>query len=211
MESSHLDELIQLEDHYWWHVAKRELVTSILQKEFPPPSRLVEGGIGSAKNLISFQGLGYDVAGFDIMQESVAHARQRGLDDVHVHDLSLPWPLENESVDVAVMLDVLEHLEDPVAVMRHVSDVLVPGGGIVFTVPAHGWLFGDWDRRLGHFRRYTKATMEKQALAAGFKVQRMTYWNAFAFPAAVAVRGYQKVFPSGGTWFRIPASELCRQ
>lgn len=203
MESSHLDELIQLEDNYWWHVAKRKLVTSILKKDFPSPCRLVEGGIGSARNLISFQNLGYDVAGFDIMSESVAHARQRGLEDVHVHDLAQPWPLENESVSVVVMLDVLEHLEDPVRVMKHISNALKPDGGLVFTVPAHRWLFGDWDRRLGHFRRYTKSMMEKQALDAGLKVEWMTYWNAFTFPAAIAVRGYQRVFPSAdrGTEF----------
>jgi SAM-dependent methyltransferase len=203
MESSHLEELIQLEDSYWWHVAKRKLVTSILKKEFAPPGRLVEGGIGSARNLVVFRELGYRVTGFDVMTESVDHARRRGLDDVRIHDLSLPWPLEPDSTDVVVLLDVLEHLQDPVEVMKHVRRILKPGGGIVFTVPAYRWLYGDWDKRLGHFRRYTAHEMKRQAAAAGLHVHNMTHWNAFTFPAAVAVRGYQRLFPAAerGTEF----------
>ena len=45
MDPSHLQELVTLEDSYWWHVAKRQLVISLLEKYCPAPGRLVEGGI----------------------------------------------------------------------------------------------------------------------------------------------------------------------
>ena len=196
MEASHLDELVELEDSYWWHIAKRRLVSSILKSEFPAPCRLVEGGIGSARNLICFQELGYEVHGLDIMPESVEHARDKGLANVSVHDLAHPWPMEEESVGVTVMLDVLEHLEDPVLVLSHIRNILQPGGGVVFTVPAYPFLYGDWDKRLGHYRRYTSKELTQHAREAGFEVNWMTHWNAFTFPAAVAVRSYQRLFPS---------------
>ena len=79
MDPSHLDQLVELEDNYWWHVAKRELVTNIVRREFPPPAKLVEGGIGSARNLVEFNKLGYEVIGFDLMPESVAHATNHSL------------------------------------------------------------------------------------------------------------------------------------
>ena len=195
MDPSHLDELIELEDNYWWHIAKRELVTEIVTREFPAPARLAEGGIGSARNLVEFQKLGYEVVGFDLMPESVAHAKSRGLAQVHVHDLGLPWPVEANSLDVALMLDVLEHLESPVEVMLHAKNALREGGGIVFTVPCYPWLYSDWDKSLGHFRRYTAKEMRKQANEAGLTVDLMTHWNGFTLPAALAVRGYEKVFP----------------
>ena len=196
MDATHLDELIQLEDSYWWHVAKRRLVADLLQQHFPAPGVLVEGGIGSARNLIEFQRLGYEVRGFDIMPESVSHARRRGLRDVAEHDLSQPWPLEAESVRVAVLLDVLEHLAQPVDVLRDVSRVLEPAGGIVFTVPAYPWLFSDWDKNLGHFRRYTQRSLREQAEAAGLQVAWLSHWNSFSLPAAIAVRGYQRSRPA---------------
>lgn len=196
MDPGHLDELIELEDSYWWHVAKRRLVGKLLQDHFPPPGLLVEGGIGSSRNLIEFQALGYEVQGFDIMPASVAHAKERGLRNVAEHNLSEPWPLPQESVRVTILLDVLEHLEDPVGVLRHVSDVLEPGGGVIATVPAYPWLFGEWDKRLGHYRRYTARTLRDHATQAGLKVAWLSHWNSFSLLPAIAVRSYQRALPA---------------
>lgn len=198
MNSTHLQELIDLEEGYWWHVAKRALVSRLLKSHFPAPGRLVEGGIGSARNLLDFQQRGYQVTGFDIMPEAVEHARQRGIEDAHVLDLSEPWPLPPKSVRAGVLLDVLEHLADPVQVLRNAASVLEPGGGLVVTVPAYPWLYSAWDRHLGHYRRYTAKQLKKHADQAGFKVTWLSHWNAFTLPAAVIVRGLNRVFKREG-------------
>lgn len=194
MQAAHLAELIELEDSYWWHVAKRQLVLDLLARH-APAGRLIEGGIGSARNLIEFRDRGYDVAGLDLMPESVAHARERGLADVHQHDLTLAWPFLDQSADVVILLDVLEHLPDPVGTLRHVHRVLRPGGRVIATVPAHPWLYSDWDQALGHFRRYRPAELCEHVTSAGFQVDRLSYWNGFTLPAAVCVRGWEQLFP----------------
>ncbi len=195
MDPNHLQELISLEESYWWHVAKRQLATSLLEQFAPPPARVVEGGIGSARNLVEFQRRGYEVAGFDLMDVSVAHAKSRGIENVCVHDLQQPWPLEDGSFDAAVMLDVIEHVEDPVEVLRHAARVLTKDGVIIVTVPAYPWLFGEWDKRLGHYRRYTRKMLRENAEQAELSVTWMQNWNAFSLPPAVVVRGYQRLFP----------------
>jgi SAM-dependent methyltransferase len=197
MDPAHLDELVTLEDSYWWHVAKRELAIKLLQEHCPPPGRLVEGGIGSCRNLLTFRQLGYDVTGFDIMPQSVAHGEKRGLDDLHVHDLTQPWPVEPGSVRAVVLLDVLEHLDDPVATLRHIHEALDPEGALIVTVPAYQWLYSDWDQALGHYRRYTASLLRTHAQEAGLNVRMITHWNAFTLPAAMAVRGLQRVRPAG--------------
>ncbi|HBL47452.1 MAG TPA: hypothetical protein DDZ90_29120, partial [Planctomycetaceae bacterium] len=93
MDPGHLTELIELEENYWWHVAKRKLVTEILFNEFPAPGSVIEGGIGSARNLLEFSRMGYEVTGFDLMQDSVDYGRSRGLNNLAVHELSQPWPV----------------------------------------------------------------------------------------------------------------------
>lgn len=197
MQAAHLDELIALEDSYWWHVAKRELAVSLLKRYAPAPGRLVEGGIGSARNLQAFRELGYQVSGLDIMPQAVSHARQRGL-NATVHDLEQPWPLDANAVKAVVLLDVIEHVSDPVAVLSHAREALAAGGGVVVTVPAYQWLFGDWDQSLGHYRRYTRQLLKQQAEAAGLRVLKLAYWNSCTLPAAVAVRGCQRVLPAKG-------------
>ena len=195
MDSAHLTELRELDDNYWWHIAKRRMVSALLEQHVPAPGRLIEGGVGAGRNLLAFRELGYSVAGYDIMPEAVEFCRQRGIDDVQVHDLGQPWPVAEGSVRAVVMLDVLEHLADPVQVMKHARDILAEDGGLVFTVPAHPELFGDWDRRLGHYRRYTAKMLREQAAAAGFRVRYLSSWNALSLPAAYVVRGYQRFFP----------------
>ncbi|MEZ6066986.1 MAG: class I SAM-dependent methyltransferase [Planctomycetaceae bacterium] len=193
MDASHLTELIELEDTYWWHVAKRQLVVDLLARYFPQPGRLVEGGIGSARNLIEFRKLGYDVAGLDIMPESVEHAHSRGLANCQLHDLTQPWPFDAETTQVVVLLDVLEHLSDPVGTLEHIHHILQPGGGVILTVPAHPWMYGDWDKSLGHYRRYHRQELEDHCRTAGFHIERLSFWNGFTFPAAVAVRGKERL------------------
>ena len=136
------------------------------------------------------------MAGLDILPEAVEHARQRGLADVQQHDLSLPWPFPDESVQVVVLLDVLEHMAEPVQVLQHVARILRPGGGVIAMVPAYPLLYGDWDQRLGHHRRYTANEFRQQAVQAGLTVTRLTHWNSFTTPAAFCVRGFQRCFPA---------------
>ena len=195
MDAQHLDELVELEETYWWHVAKRRLACGLLAQFAPPPGLLIEGGIGSCRNLLEFRELGYDVAGLDVMPEAVQLARERGIDLVHQHDLTLPWPFENASARAVVLLDVIEHIEDPVAPLRNAYDALAAGGVAIVTVPAYEWLRGEWDRALGHFRRYDARLLRSHAREAGFSVRLLKHWNAFTLPAAVAVRGYQRLRP----------------
>ena len=195
MDPSHLKELVTLEDNYWWHVAKRQLVIRLLEKYCPAPGRLVEGGIGSGRNLVEFNERGYDVTGFDLMPESVKHVRDRGIRDVRVHDLGQPWPVEESSLRAVVLLDVLEHVEDPTQVLRHAHAALETDGAVIITVPAHPWLYSRWDEQLGHYRRYTVRQFRQHATEAGFRVSWLNYWNSFTMPVAVAVRGWEKLFP----------------
>jgi SAM-dependent methyltransferase len=195
MDPSHLTQLVELEDNYWWHIAKRKLVLRLLNRFAPGPGRLVEGGIGSGRNLVEFSRLGYDVTGFDLMPESVEHVRRRGIEDVRVHDLEDPWPVDTGSLKAVVLLDVLEHIENPTKVLGHVHEALSDDGAVIVTVPAYPWLFSRWDEQLGHFRRYTIREFRRQAHESGFRVQWLNHWNSFTLPAAMAVRGWEKLFP----------------
>lgn len=204
MDAAHLNELIELEDGYWWHVAKRRLAVGLLSRFASPPGLLIEGGVGSCRNLLEFQSRGYAVAGLDVMPEAVDLARERGLDRVQLHDLSEPWPFQEGSARAIVLLDVIEHLEDPVAALAHARRALSDKGAAIVTVPAYEWLYGDWDRVLGHFRRYDAALLRAHARAAGFRIRLLKHWNAFTLPAALAVRGYRRLRPHAGSAAEFP-------
>ncbi|WP_422929548.1 class I SAM-dependent methyltransferase [Singulisphaera sp. PoT] len=199
MDPKHLEELIAVERGYWWHVAKRELVLELLRRYFPPSARLVEGGVGGGANLLAYRELGYDVSGFDLMPEAVAHCKHLGIDDVQTHDLEQPWPVKNGPARVVVLLDVIEHVADPVKVLKNASDILDEKGGILVTVPAIPALLGPWDRMLGHYRRYSRKLLREHAGAAGLRVTWLSSWNAFTLPPAIVVRTLERMGRARGS------------
>jgi 2-polyprenyl-3-methyl-5-hydroxy-6-metoxy-1,4-benzoquinol methylase len=83
--------------------------------------------------------------------------------------------------DSIACLNVLEHVKDHVLALAHMHAVLAPGGKAVLIVPAFESLYGPIDERLGHFRRYSKASMTQAATEAGFRVQTLRYMNGVGF------------------------------
>ncbi len=86
--------------------------------------------------------------------------------------------LVTEPVDTVVMADVLEHIEHDGEQVQKIHGVLRENGEFVLVVPAHPFLFGERDRQMGHYRRYTKATLTRVLTAGGFRLERVRYWNA---------------------------------
>lgn len=66
---------------------------------------------------------------------------------------------QEERFDSILYIDVLEHIEDDGSEMNSAVSHLKPEGTIIILVPAHEWLFSDFDSKIGHFRRYNKTTL----------------------------------------------------
>ena len=71
-----------------------------------------------------------------------------------------------EKVESVLAMNVLEHILDDVAALRALGRLLVPTGAVVLWVPAYPALFGDFDRLVGHHRRYTPASLRATVQAA---------------------------------------------
>jgi SAM-dependent methyltransferase len=95
-------------------------------------------------------------------------------------------------VESVLAVNVLEHFDDDVALLRELARLAVPGGNLVLWVPAFPALYGEFDRRVGHFRRYTPRTVRDVALLAGLRPRRIRAVNllgGLAWWAAVSRGG----------------------
>ena len=61
--------------------------------------------------------------------------------------------------DAILYIDVLEHIEDDHGELRRAASLLKKGGKIIVLAPAHQWLYTPFDKAIGHFRRYSKASL----------------------------------------------------
>jgi len=83
----------------------------------------------------------------------------------------------NCTVDSIFVLNVLEHVEDDVQVLKNCYSILNPGGKLIILVPAHKFLFNCIDKTVGHYRRYTKKEMISKVSKTKFKIKRLFYFN----------------------------------
>lgn len=83
-----------------------------------------------------------------------------------------------ETFDTAIVINVLEHIEHDNEALRQLWRSLRPGGRLILWVPAFEALYADFDRKVGHYRRYQLGGLRIQLSAAGFEVLQIHYANA---------------------------------
>ena len=79
--------------------------------------------------------------------------------------------------DSIIYVNVLEHIADDEAELEAMRRTLAPRGRAFIFVPALRWLYGSFDARIGHVRRYAKSELEEKVARAGFKIIRSSYMD----------------------------------
>lgn len=102
--------------------------------------------------------------------------------NIQVANLDLAQAAQFEHVrtfrpDTVVCLNVLEHIEDDQTVLSNLFHVLPADARLVFLVPFNPKLTSEFDRQIGHFRRYSGGELENKMTKAGFTVERQFFFN----------------------------------
>ena len=106
----------------------------------------------------------------DISEEAVRNLEKAGGKALVGSAENLPFG--NDSFDLVVATDVLEHIEDDRQVLSEVSRVLKPKGYFLFSVPLRPELFNKMDAVAGHKRRYEIGGLLNLLSSKGFEVAR---------------------------------------
>lgn len=103
-----------------------------------------------------------------------------GVTPIHDH---LDERTASLSADTAVMVNVLEHIEDDSRCLRDIHRVLTPDGHLLLFVPALPAIYGSLDRAFEHFRRYTKPGLRQKLAETRFQVEEIRYFNLIGIAA----------------------------
>src|SRR4051812_25039160 len=190
------DHLADVEDGSFWFRARNALIAWALQSHFPTATSLLEVGCGTGyvaadvhRRLPRLR-----VAAGDPFDAGVQVA-QRRMPDAEVFQMDgrqIPFDAE---FDVVAAFDVLEHVREHELVVEQMRDAVVPGGGVLVTVPQHRWLWTPLDDYAQHERRYTHPELRGVLESAGLKVVRMTSFVSLLLPLLLVSRLRQRGKP----------------
>jgi phospholipid N-methyltransferase len=82
-----------------------------------------------------------------------------------------------QDYDSVVYINVLEHVEHEREELLAAYHALRPGGHLLVFVPALAWLYSNFDREVGHFRRYSRDGLQRVVTHAGFDLVRSRYFD----------------------------------
>jgi SAM-dependent methyltransferase len=169
------------EDH-WYYAAKFDLLAAMVRSF--EARRIVDVGAGSGV----FARLLLERTNCE-EATCVDPAYEREYDEnINGKVLRFRRGYEGREFDLVLLMDVLEHVDDDIGLLRKVAELVGPDTPVFITVPAFNFLWSAHDTFLEHRRRYTAATLARTMTGAAVKVDQIRYFYAMIFPLVMLIR-----------------------
>ena len=196
MNHEEYERMYRFEDRYWWFIARRHLITSLLESHYPRGGQLqiLDIGCGTGAMLDELKPFG-TVVGADFSPEALQFCVTRGAPAELARADVRRLPFADGAFDVVTAMDIIEHIDDDKAAASEIFRVLKPGGRLLVTVPAFSSLWSEHDEALHHFRRYTTPRLQDLFQRVGLHVQKISYTVTALFLPIWAYRQLSNMLP----------------
>ena len=186
-----------LEESHWFFVGRRNILRRLLDGLLAgvDQPRILDVGCGTGATMGFLERYG-EVVGVDISAQAVKFCQEQGRARLCLADGG-HLPFAEGSFDLVTALDLLEHLEQEPVGLREMWRVLKNEGRLLAVVPAFAFLWSDFDKFSGHYRRYTGSELRDKVESAGFEITRLSYFNTLLFPFVWGVRRFKNF---AGRW-----------
>lgn len=169
-------------ERHYWHRARSAIVRSYVDAFCGPGDTILEIGTARGHYVSVLRKAGFDAYGCD-------------LGDPWVHEEARPFVFPKtdfadidkelrDRVTTVLLLDVLEHIEQPIAFIEAIFRALPVLHSLIVTVPARQELWSNYDEHYRHFLRYDVTELRKLALRSRLSIKSYSYFfHALYVPA----------------------------
>lgn len=188
-------------ERFWWNRARNAIVARLLERHGGRDGRVLEIGCGTGVVVGALADRGFEVMGCDLARgepAESAHGRVRlGCD---AFELAAD---ERGAVRTVLLLDVLEHLDDPAGFLGRVRERFEGAVRVLVTLPACPSLWTNYDEHYGHKLRYDAASLRALAERARAGIVESGYffhglWVPAWIMARLGMRRSIEVTPPSG-------------
>lgn len=200
MKHEEYERMYRFEDRYWWFIARRHLIISLLEQQYARDGQLqiLDIGCGTGAMLDELRPFG-PVVGADFSPEALEFCVTRGAPAALARADARRLPFADGAFDVVTAMDIIEHIDDDKAAASEIFRVLKPGGRLFVTVPAFPSLWSEHDEALHHHRRYTAPRLKDLFQRVGLRVSKISYTVTTLFSPIWAYRQISNLLPKKRT------------
>lgn len=172
--------------HWWWRARERCILRELGRLDLRPGQEsILDIGCGDGLFFDRLSGYGH-VEGVEA-DASLVSSNGPWRDRIYIGPFDERFQ-PGRRFSLILMLDVLEHLADPVGALAHAGRLLTGDGRLLLTVPAFNLLWTTHDDLNHHYTRYAEKPLRQVTEAAGLEVVRMQYLFQWTCPVKLAVR-----------------------
>ncbi len=157
MDESEILVLDSLESKHFWYQARKFQLTKWFEGRNAKPLDVLDLGSATGGNTLHISNFGHQVSSLEFSDLGVAIQKLKGIPVIQGDGRHLPFG--DESFDIVICLDVLEHIWEDDQVVSEIHRVLRKGGKFLISVPEDPNLWSHHDTAVNHVRRYSKNSL----------------------------------------------------
>jgi len=169
-------------EYHWWNLARCGILAKEVSACAGSVSSVLEVGCGRGLVVKRLREAGIDCSGVELadvrpIQAAAQHIR------VGTDAVDLPES-ERQRYDTILLLDVIEHIPEPVPFLQNLAAAFPNLARVIVTVPARQELWSNYDEFYGHYRRYTPEMLKTLSHELSWKLNRKSYFFHLVYPPA---------------------------
>lgn len=173
--------------NHWYYNARAMALSRYIGKIIPSTIIDIGAGSGFFSEYLLQHNMGKEAWCVDIGYEN-------DFDVSGKYNIHFRRHIDKLDADLVILMDVLEHVDNDVALLKEYLNKVPNNCRFIITVPAFNFLWSSHDDFLKHKRRYTLNQLEDVVKKSGLNVKQSSYFLALVFPIAASIRLAEKVF-----------------
>ena len=155
-------------------------------------SSVLEVGPGTGKNVQYYRDRASEITLLEINKHMSNLLKSKFEGDQKITIQNSDIYSQERKFDTILYMDVLEHIEDDKKEINRALEQLKPGGNIIFFVPAYQFLYSDFDKAIGHVKRYNKFFFFSFNKDEKISIIGLKYFDSIGFFMAVLNKLFNK-------------------